>query len=374
MGKHVYGYWDCPVCGKKGIRGDHTTCPDCGARIAENVEYYMKEDVIEYVEEGKENKEANWICDYCGAQNSSMVDVCQNCGSNKHEATRNYFSKEIKDEKGSQEYIEKELRKILDSDADKKVADYSLKGRILSGFKSFFGFFIKKPYRLIYLILILFALSFVITIPTNATITGFRWERDIAIEEFNNYNEDAWELPAGANLHEKKREIHHYKKVIDHYETKTRTRTRRVSDGYTTEYVNKGNGQFETRSVPKYKTETYTETYQSPVYRDEPVYATRYYYDIDRWKVVSHVKTSADDHEPKWGTLPKKVISEPEKIRNPEYGYQREGEHTESYYLKIKRKRAKEKELKYDYNKWSKLKEGDSITYKERLCYLIFGL
>ena len=44
-----------------------------------------------------------------------------------------------------------------------------------------------------------------------------------------------------------------------------------------------GNGYFEeeTISTPVYETYYETEEYQEPIYRDEPVYAMKYYYDID---------------------------------------------------------------------------------------------
>ena len=41
MGKLVMGYWDCPVCGTKEIRGDVQNCPACG-RARGDVKFYMK--------------------------------------------------------------------------------------------------------------------------------------------------------------------------------------------------------------------------------------------------------------------------------------------------------------------------------------------
>ena len=41
MSKLVMGYWDCPVCGNKGIRGDVTNCPSCG-RARGDVKFYVK--------------------------------------------------------------------------------------------------------------------------------------------------------------------------------------------------------------------------------------------------------------------------------------------------------------------------------------------
>ena len=42
MSKLVMGYWDCPFCGSKEIRGDVTNCPSCG-RARGDVQFYMKD-------------------------------------------------------------------------------------------------------------------------------------------------------------------------------------------------------------------------------------------------------------------------------------------------------------------------------------------
>jgi hypothetical protein len=51
---------------------------------------------------------------------------------------------------------------------------------------------------------------------------------------------------------------------------------------------------------PVYRTETKTETYQEPVYRDEPIYATKYYYEIDIWQYAFSYNTSGNDKDPYW--------------------------------------------------------------------------
>ena len=41
MANLVMGYWDCPICGTREIRGDVTNCPSCG-RARGEVQFYMK--------------------------------------------------------------------------------------------------------------------------------------------------------------------------------------------------------------------------------------------------------------------------------------------------------------------------------------------
>ncbi len=93
MGKHVWGYWDCPTCGTKHIRGDKKFCTHCGAPIPANTKYYMDPNAVEYVAEGDERFGANWLCDYCNTQNAADDLFCGNCGSPKGDASNNYFGK-----------------------------------------------------------------------------------------------------------------------------------------------------------------------------------------------------------------------------------------------------------------------------------------
>ena len=41
MGKLVMGYWDCPYCDKKEIRGDTAVCPACGQELQPGAKFCM---------------------------------------------------------------------------------------------------------------------------------------------------------------------------------------------------------------------------------------------------------------------------------------------------------------------------------------------
>lgn len=117
-------------------------------------------------------------------------------------------------------------------------------------------------------------------------------------------------------------EFHHYQSVLDHYETRTRevARERLSHYEYSTTLIDMGNGYFEeeTISTPVYETYYETEEYQEPIYRDEPVYAMKYYYDIDRYVYERSVNTSGNDKEPYWGEV-KLNYDERVSKRNEEY-------------------------------------------------------
>jgi hypothetical protein len=114
-----------------------------------------------------------------------------------------------------------------------------------------------------------------------------------------------------------------------------------------------GNGYFkeQTIQVPVYRTEIRTETYQEPVYRREPVYATKYYYEIDKWVYSETLKASQYDHSPYW---PSKELSEKE----------REGTKREEYKIQVINEKGELKTYKLSFNEWNSLKVNQEVTLK----------
>ena len=105
MSKLVMAYWDCPVCGNKGIRGDVTNCPSCG-RARGEVQFYMKgytegetreeneRSDVEYLDEEQAkyvSKNPDWYCSFCNSLNSDNAEFCSNCGSSRADSEANYF-------------------------------------------------------------------------------------------------------------------------------------------------------------------------------------------------------------------------------------------------------------------------------------------
>lgn len=348
---NVWTYWKCPSCGAI-VRGDNRDCPNCGTPVPAGAKYLMPDNpeveraikngtvyitshekvqqgqAVTQVSADKVSKEANWVCDYCGYQNKAENTVCDGCGAPKEESKRDYFTPEPpKPEPPKPAPVRRTPR------------------------------FNKKIFAII--AAILFVIWLFTPVTRKTVITGFEWMRSIGVDEYQLCHEDDWSTPAGARVTSQKQEIHHYDHVIDHYETKTRQVSEQVLDGYDTEYVDLGNGQAETRSVPRYRTEYKTETYEDPVYKDVPVYQTKYYYDIDRWIKVSSLDTSGKDQNPYWAET-----DIPESVSNPEYGDKKLGQRSEEYYVYFKDKKGNELKEEYNFSEWSKLKKGDAITYK----------
>jgi len=184
------------------------------------------------------------------------------------------------------------------------------------------------------------------------TVTGVEWKREIQVEEYRTVEESDWSVPAGGRVLYTQWEFHHYESVYDHTEIKTRQVPRTVLVGYDTSYsyVDLGNGYFEEveHSTPVYETQMETETYSEDVYRDEPVYATRYYYEIERWLYAYSSISEGTDQQPYWNS--------------PELGaYEREAGKFEWYWFYGLDK--KEKELKVSLSKedWDTLTIGKTV-------------
>jgi hypothetical protein len=131
------------------------------------------------------------------------------------------------------------------------------------------------------------------------------------------------------------------------------TYTEQVSDG-TERYVcgrkNKKNGYFEDEycTRTKYKTVTKTRTKTETIYKDVPVYRTRYTYLIDKWVAADEKITNGNDFNPHW------AIVQVDNVRT------REGGRQESYNLLCKELGGKNKlhKFKLTPENWSQFQNG----------------
>ena len=361
----VKGFWDCPQCGTKGIDGLIDTCPGCGSGKDKNVRYYIK--TVEEVSEEElaaagisadenDGMHKEWVCAYCGFLNNYADETCQRCGAGREEKETDYEGDTseaafVKDKHGNLKPVpghaeEKKKEKYqTNDDPDPIVAEGKNAGVRHS-----------SPVRWILLAAAALLLAFLLWPQTfSEAITGFEWHRNVTVEELKTFSESGWTLPSGARQTSSNVEFYGYRQVLDHYETVYETRTRRVIDHYDVSYTytDNGNGTFTENEVktPVYTTETYEEPVRSPVYRNEPVYQTKYYYEIDRWISLKDYPTSGDDHEPFW--------SDEYTLRNN----QRDTLRTEEYYTiytdTINGQSSERK--KTEYEDWEKQALGDGF-------------
>lgn len=352
MGKIIEGYWDCPQCGKKKIKGRFRYCDSCGRPRGKDVKFYMIE-TDNYVENEEEiSKEPDWYCSFCKSLNPATSTVCESCGASQEDSDKNYFDllkeseseqkEEEEKEKAAEEYSEPIEEKVEEEEPEQ------LNGKNLKSFLPKIG---------IIAVVLLFLTFFVnLFIPKEQTlyVSDKAWERSVEVEEYKTVREDGWSLPAGGRLAYTRDEIHHYDQVVDHYETKEVQKSERYISGYE-KYVSGhrdlGNGYFEeiTSERPVYDTRYWTETEQVPVYKDVPVYQTKYYYDIDKWVYKETETVNGTTKEPYWPEL---------QLKNNE----RQGNKTEEYEIVTVNEKDKINTYEIDFNTWNKIEKGDSIT------------
>jgi len=332
----VVGYWDCPYCDTKGIKGTIYDCPNCGRQRGKETKFYMKPKK-EYLNEYK-SYGPDWYCEYCGALNSGKLNRCENCGSPREEAKDDYFTlKEPKPKKEEKEYHH------YDSNNDKNIVDLDKLDKIVKSVKilennlkdeqnkakeekikkqnkflSYLNLMKEKfkKYRkeiligslsLIGLIFIVLFIKILVTPRTyEFEVTDMTWQSNIEVEEYKTVRESDWYVPPGGRIVYTRSEISGYETVLDHYETVTKSRLVQSGGHYehhhSVTYSDNGDGTFTEHDnsydtyVPDYTTEFYTE--KEPVYRDEPIYSTKYYYDIDKWVYKETLKVTGNDKKP----------------------------------------------------------------------------
>lgn len=296
----VEGLWDCPYCNSKGIGGLTKHCPCCGHSQDSGTKFYLGEK-IEYLEDDlakQYGQGADWVCAYCGSLNRVHYKYCVNCGAPKDSSEKDYFSKDEKPQETPQETFQETPREAPRHTQPEKTKK---RNRML------------LPVILLALVVLL-VFSFWPRSYT-ATVDAKAWTRQIQVESLQTVQESDWWVPEGGRVYEERTEFSHYVQVLDHYEQRSREVAQQVYDGedYHTSYQDNGDGTFNEiiTSTPRYRTEYYTEYYEQPIYRDDPVYATKYYYDIDKWFVDRTEVSSGAEEDPYW---PEVTLAENERM------------------------------------------------------------
>ncbi len=277
-GRIVEGLWDCPYCGTKAIGGLTKHCPCCGHPQDAGTRFYMGTK-IKYLDQDlaeQYGKGADWLCSYCGSLNRVRFKYCANCGSAKDESTADYFSN-----KPNVDAVPKPTPRKQNRPRWRRLLPLFVIAALIITMAA-----VLWPHKM------------------TAEVITTSWTRQIEIEAYRTVQESAWDVPDGGRVYDQRRELHHYDQVVDHYETRTRTVSEQVYDGEDTHtsYSDNGDGTFSehTYSSPRYRTEYHDETYSIPIYRDVPVYHTKYYYDIDKWTADRDAKSEGVDCEPYW--------------------------------------------------------------------------
>lgn len=333
------GRWDCKSCGHKGILGPETECPNCGSDRPKDVQFYMVT-ASEKVEEETTLKQAkagaDWRCSYCGQNNATTTTICKDCGHTKADGdalltVRDYDTTEV-------------------PTSGKKAQPVAQEAPAPKKRKRGFGMV-----ALIVLVIIGVLFYFGRSKEILVTVETFSWERSIATEEERLVEEEDWRVPSQGNQLKSFRAVHHYDQILDHYETRTRTKKRAAgTERYVCGKRDLGNGYFEDKYCDRTVYETYEEQYEEPIYRKEPVYKTKYRYSIYRWQQALPLTTQGLDHHPQWANT-NAVKQDPRR---------RTTKKSENYSIKVRDEEGKIHEHQIPFDKWQALEKGQQLKAK----------
>ena len=346
MGYKVELSWDCKYCGTHGILGQYRECPNCAHPRDKDTKFYLpnsqgigskvsaKLGHIIVDEKDIKSKGPDWLCENCGSYNPDWTDSCLSCGAPR-DGSKNYaeINRDKQDLSNSaraairEEYIRKNHDREdnpSDNDAFESKEDVSKsigRNRINKNWIKEHAHDLKRfgiiTTCMLLMISIFVGLGLFFSQEEMVTVQELHWKYSVEIEKYTELRESGWSVPEGGVVSYTKEEIHHYDTVLDHYDTvmvdKQETyldhyetvsvqREERYLDHYETEYIyegDDGNGYGSVRTVstpvyytryvteyeqkPVYETRHWKEPVLEPVYRDDPVYRTKYYYDIWRW-------------------------------------------------------------------------------------------
>lgn len=364
LGRIIEGLWDCKYCDTKEIKGRIRECPNCGKPRDEDTRFYLpaNKQQFNYLNEEEATqvtREPDWLCEFCDSLNSAKNTHCESCGAERTAENLDYFSNIAKMEAKKQSHSED------CEDEETSTYNYVENSYYSSNTKRKETNFFSKNWKLFAIVPLIISVVIgaicLIFIPReeNITINDIRWERSISIERYKTVEESDWSVPSGGRILYTQQEIAGYEEVFDHYETYSKEvkKERLVGyEDYVVGYQDLGNGYFEEiiDQRPVYETYYETEDYTEAVYRDEPIYKTKYYYEIERWVYERSVKTSGADKNPYWGEL---------NLNSDE----RESSRTEYYYIAYINEKGKKKELSLKYEQWKELEVGDTVKIKKSL-------
>ena len=269
--------WDCDHCDTRGLLAkSQRYCANCGGPQNPDKRYFPKEGEQVRVD-GHQFEGADRTCPACSAPQSAKAKNCTHCGSPLDGSA--------------------EVRGVATPSAGPAPRPARKRRRIW-------------PWLIGLAVILAGGIWFrcIRTQEAQVVVTGHSWKRVIAIEEYNDRNEEAWrdQLPGDASL-------------TSCYD-KERSR-RQVEDGEEchTERRDKKDGTFE--QVKKCQ----------PKYRSEPVMGSWCRFSSRRWRAVDEARLSGTGMTPAWPTG-----SLPPATATPTYGSRRQGQRTETLTLEFK--------------------------------------
>jgi ribosomal protein L40E len=270
MGEPVYEMlWDCRYCGEKKLLGlTHRHCARCGAAQSPEARYFPAEDEKVAVADHR-YVGADVVCRYCGCASSKQAQSCGRCGGRLVE--------------GAPAPLQAPQRA---AEPSPHRAPPRLTWRLI------------LPVSLLVAVGAAVVLLLVWKKEQGFVVSAHHWQRSISVERLGPVRESAWcsDLPRDARDVERRRE---------------RRGTERVADGEDcrAQKQDLGDGTFKEVSVC------------SPRFKDEPVYADKCDYVVQKWHAERQAKAEGNAREPApyWPSVAHSSPSEREGPRRETY-------------------------------------------------------
>jgi hypothetical protein len=332
------GRWDCPTCGTLGLMGRDLACTGCGNRRPEGVRFYLPDDAAEVTDAARlaeARAGADWICEHCGVSARATQARCPGCGAERGSSPQQQTHEHRYDDAPADE-APRALAAVAPTKRKRRWKGPAALLAVVGGMVWYNG-----------------------PVEVTATVAAKDWTRGIEVQEYRTVQEEDWSVPQGGREKRSFRAVRDHRQVLDHYETKTRQVSERVQTGtrtYTCGQRDMGNGYFEdvTCTEPEYTTNYRTETYQDPVYRQEPIYDTRYAYEIEKWLPDDTAWARGDAaREPSWPAV--------QIDRN-----EREGARIQRYVLRFTDDEGKTYEEEVSPEQFARYRQGQSVTLRKK--------
>jgi len=339
--------WDCPACGSTGLLGlDHRFCPACGAAQDPEARYFPSDEQKIAVEDHPFTG-ADRVCPACDTPNASTAEFCTACGCPLDEARaasrrsdkvldddetfEGESAKDARDE-ARQRHLDEEARRrarMAGQEPEPDAPEGTKKGGLMG--IGLVGGCLGLVAIVVVGVVAFWLISSLWATTDQVTVTGHRWEREIAVEAFGPQKDSAWrdEVPRGAQIVKCTSKKRSTKKVPDGEDCNVRK-------------VDNGDG-------------TFSETKEcEPRFRNEPVMDESCTYTINAWKKVRAEQAAGQDLTPRWPTV--KLAKTGECV-----GCEREGKRTETYTVLLKDSEGQSHSCDLKEPAWRGLSKGQSV-------------
>jgi hypothetical protein len=296
---HFEMLWDCDHCDTKGLLAkSQRYCANCGAPQSAVKRYFPTPEQQKLVD-GHVYEGADRYCPACNAPMGAKANSCTQCGSPLD---------------GSKTVDRVQQAAAPPPKKRRKIWPFVVGGILLVGVAIWF-FFIR-------------------TRDAQLEVTAHRWERSIAIEEYREQQESAWQNEAAKDASAMRC-------------VKKERSTKKVEDGEECkiEKVDKGDGTFEqlNKCRPKFK--------NVPVEDDWCTYTVR------RWKKIEDATAKGDGMSPAWP-----AANLPPADALPLLGMRRAGARTEKLIVDF----GKGKSCPVSEAMWKQLADGQKVKIEVR--------